>query len=145
MTAAQYDYAAERIVALRPGADVWRSGCARGLDSLAARFAAAEEGVELELFVPAASHNEALVRELEPLARVIRCPQAKTSALAYRVRNEAMISGLPLQDIPWADRLHAFVTEEDFYRSGEWMTINIARRVGVEIVKDVLPRGSVRR
>jgi hypothetical protein len=85
---------------------------------------------------------------------VIRCPKADgTVAGAYRLRNNWMIRGADLtmdgafgvdaEAARPADRLHAFVKDEDFYRSGEWMTINIARKAGVEIVKDVLPRGSV--
>ena len=110
-------WCAHRIVETAP-LGVWRSGCAYGLDTLAAYLAIAIE-VELELYVPFARHNGTLVRELAQNAHVFRCDGGPDDATSYRIRNKAMVKGI--------DRLLAFVRAPGFYRSGEWMTINLAR------------------
>src|SRR4051794_40309033 len=102
--------------------DTWRSGCAHGVDTMAARHAVMTGVLGIELYVPAAPHNEELVDELDGTARIIQCPRGGEP---YRTRNELMVQG--------ADRLVAFVLKDTFYRSGTWMTINIARKTGIEV------------
>lgn len=41
----------------------------------------------------------------------------------YRKRNEALVRG--------STYLHAFLFSPTFYRSGEWMTVNIAAKMGI--------------
>lgn len=122
----------ERMAKFRPTADVWRSGCASGVDSIAAFLAAACD-LELELYVPEAWHNKTMVGQLKrsPLVKVVKCPGRPSKPLAYRVRNEMMVMG--------ADMLHAFITDDTFYRSGEWMTINIAKKFNVPVRQEVIP------
>lgn len=107
--------------------DTWRSGCAYGVDTIAARQAVMTGILGVELFVPAAPHNSKLVAELSGRAsNIIYCPSGDEP---YRSRNEMMVDG--------ADKLVAFVKSDKFYRSGEWMTINIAKGhdIPVDIVK----------
>jgi hypothetical protein len=84
-----------------------------------------------QLFVPAAPHNDKLRIWLTSGAlprrnvEVITCPEREDMASAYRRRNEMMVYH--------ATELVAFVRDEEFYRSGEWMTINIARKEGVPV------------
>lgn len=99
----------------------WRSGCAHGVDSVAARQADLDNRA-LELFVPNGPHNEELVEQLKHYARIIHCDGD------YRTRNTKMI-----YDPPRADLLIAVLKSDKFYRSGEWMTVNIAKRAGVPI------------
>jgi predicted Rossmann fold nucleotide-binding protein DprA/Smf involved in DNA uptake len=117
-----------RRILVEPVADTWRSGAAYGIDSVAAYLAVAM-GAELELFVPAAKHNEELVDTL--ITRngvlVIRCGSKHSQSETYRRRNKLMVKG--------SDHLLAFVKFEktEWYRSGEWMTINIARKLGIPV------------
>jgi hypothetical protein len=85
---------------------IWRSGGALGLDSLVV-----EEGATVDLIVPATRSWNRDLLALGP-RNVVRVPGG------YRDRNTELVRG--------ADRLHAFVWSPTFYRSGEWMTINIA-------------------
>jgi len=110
--------------------DTWRSGCAFGVDSIAARQAILSDVLGLELYVPAAPHNEALVMELADRARVIPCPRRATDADSYRMRNRMMVDE--------ADHLIAFVKSAVYYRSGEWMTINLARKRRVPVELNVI-------
>jgi hypothetical protein len=112
-------------------ATVYRSGCAYGVDTVAAYLALAV-GADLELYVPFAHHNGTLVmRTAVEATAVIRCPKMSTMPLAYRRRNTMMVHG--------ADHLMAFVWQDKFYRSGEWMTINIARKRGIPFSLKVIP------
>jgi hypothetical protein len=105
------------------GGDVWRSGCAYGVDSIVAYLTCVVD-VELELFIPAAGHNYTMVEELRPGAlQTIYAPQRRNPAESYRIRNQMMVRD--------SGELMAFVFDEQFYRSGEWMTINIAKKLGV--------------
>jgi hypothetical protein len=109
--------------------DVWRSGCAFGVDTIAARQAIVIGVLGVELYVPAAPHNEKLVKELDGRAsRIYRCGNGKEP---YRRRNEIMTKGS--LGVDKADLLVAFLKSDTFYRSGEWMTVNIAKRVGVPV------------
>jgi hypothetical protein len=96
------------------GIDIWRSGGAFGLDTLVVE----ESGVhqDVKLYVPAGLRwNSELLRF--DFQETIYVPGG------YRKRNEALVRG--------SDELHAFVKSLTFYRSGEWMTINIARKMGI--------------
>lgn len=115
-----------RQIAIHAQPGIWRSGCAYGLDSIAAYMAIAFDA-ELELYVPFARHNGTLVNDLSRHSHIIRCDNATTQARAYRIRNNDMIKGRRSANGDPANRLMAFVHSEEFYRSGEWMTINIAR------------------
>jgi hypothetical protein len=110
-----------------PNWPTWRSGCAYGVDTLAAQ-AAHVFMFDLELYVPGAPHNEQLVEEMLGYAsEVYQCPLGLEP---YRQRNELMVQG--------SDKLVAFVRSAKFYRSGEWMTINIARRLNIPVeIKEV--------
>ena len=120
------------MIARRPVANVWRSGCARGIDSLAAWIAVGIKA-DLELYIPGASHNEAMVKSLKPLAsQVTMVPRGPSNALSYRRRNRHMVQKV--------DHLLAFVWQETFYRSGEWMTINLAKDYGVKVDLEVIPK-----
>jgi hypothetical protein len=39
---------------------------------------------------------------------------------------------------PEADLLVAFLKRSTFYRSGEWMTVNIAKRLGVPVDMNII-------
>lgn len=133
LTPHQRRWAAMRMLAMQPVDGVWRSGCAFGIDTVAARLAVAV-GLELELFVPDAKHNGSLVLDLIGYAhKIVRCPMKSTVSGTYRIRNKMMNAG--------ADRLAAFVWQDEFYRSGEWMTINLAKASDIEVVTFVIPTG----
>jgi hypothetical protein len=103
-----------------------RSGAAYGVDTVVALNTIARR---LALVVPVGyPYNEPLVA----LSRHER-PRIVIEYVrgGYRARNEALVAP--------ARELHAFVRSSEFYRSGEWMTINIAERRGVKVVTYVLP------
>lgn len=124
-----------RLDELSTELDIWRSGCAFGLDTMAARHASKGGALVLELYIPAAPHNVELVDELRGHARIIRCNKVKNP---YRRRNEMMTRGDQKLNIVPANKLIAFVKSPLYYRSGEWMTINIARKAGIEIDLNVI-------
>ena len=101
----------------RAGLVTWRSGGAFGLDTLVVEESGAQQDVHL-IYPDGERWNEALLDEYDFMGLVTPVPGG------YRRRNEVLVTG--------ADHLHAFVRSLTFYRSGEWMTINIARRLGVE-------------
>jgi hypothetical protein len=76
LTPRQLRWSALRMLGCQPYAEVWRSGCAYGIDTLAAWLAFATEA-DLELYVPAAPHNEVMVSYLAPRSadRVVTCPK----------------------------------------------------------------------
>ena len=133
----------DRIANHSPAAEVWRSGCATGVDTIAA-FCAAAVDIQLQLFIPAAAHNFTMVGQLKrsPLVTLHRLPRNNPSpALAYRARNEAMLKGTSSPfGYRQADVLHAFLLDKEFYRSGEWMTVNIARKLDIPVTIDVVPQ-----
>jgi hypothetical protein len=113
-----------------PRPHVARTGLAHGVDSAVAECLYREyHETKHQLFVPAAPHNDKLRIWLTSGAlpqrhvEIINCPEREDRASAYRRRNEMMVHN--------ATELVAFVREPEFYRSGEWMTINIARKEGV--------------
>jgi hypothetical protein len=97
-----------------------RSGGAFGLDTIVAEETPVER---LHLFLP---QGKWWNRDLfDGHQRATFVPGG------YRKRNEALVEG--------SDRLYAFLKSPTFYRSGEWMTVNIAKRMGVEIIMVGLP------
>lgn len=112
--------------------DVWRSGCAYGVDTVAAAQASLIDLVDLELYVPNAPCNGALIEGLQddPNVKVVLCDPGRDP---YRIRNEAMIKGPPV-----ASKLVAFLKSDKFYRSGEWMTVNIAKGLNVPVEINVI-------
>jgi hypothetical protein len=108
---------------------VTRTGAAHGVDTIAAVTSIRKwPKKKHQVYVPTGAHNEELVQAMaEKGAVIIQCG-------SYRNRNERMVIG--------ADRLVAFVRAERFYRSGEWMTINIARRAGVPVKLLLIPVGA---
>lgn len=119
LTPAQRDWCAADIRALPPAER--RSGGAFGLDTLVARLTPPSK---LTLVVPAEYHFNASLLGLG--AKHVRHIEG-----GYRRRNEALVDG--------ADVLYAYVKSPDFYRSGEWMTVNIAKRAGVRVELRVIP------
>jgi hypothetical protein len=111
--------------------DVVRTGLAKGVDTMACHTNYFQwQDARHVLYVPAAKHNDKLRLYIEenPLRRdveVIKCPERESAASAYRRRNEMMVHQ--------ATELVAFVYKDEFYRSGEWMTINIARKEGTPV------------
>lgn len=109
----------------RDPAALWRSGTAYGVDTIVARLAEVFS-IPFELYVPVARHNDSLVEEQKDLANaVIYAPARVSTSDSYRIRNKLLVEG--------SDQLLAFVWQpnEEFYRSGEWMTINIAKQYEV--------------
>lgn len=103
---------------------IHRSGCAHGLDTLVALCQAPGR---VHLFVPEGKwHNEAIVTAVARHGAMVTRVEG-----GYRRRNEMLVDG--------SDVLHAFLKDPKFYRSGEWMTVNIARRAGVTVVEHIIP------
>lgn len=112
---------------------VWRSGAQFGVDTIVVEQAV-KLGVRFELWVPAACYNTKLVEGTKNWAdHVIECPERREP---YRIRNNLMVKGRLAR--PKADLLVAFLRQPTFYRSGEWMTVNIAQKAGVRIRKHLL-------
>lgn len=111
----------------------FRTGAAMGVDTIAAY-----RGLDLwpyarhVLYIPAGHHNFRLAEEW-PGDREL-CREGRTVADSYRARNGAMVHG--------AHELIAFLYRSTFYRSGEWMTVGIARKLGVPVRMQVLPHDS---
>lgn len=143
LTPAQRQHAVTVIEALETPGEVTTGG-ARGIDMLAAALA-----IDLwpdalhRVVVPAAPFDRlgvGLLQHRHPALLVVEAPEGVEP---YRVRNNLMLSS-------FADKLVAFVKrhgEPDadhvlrptFYRSGEWMTINLARRLSMPVRLEVLP------
>jgi hypothetical protein len=132
---------------LRPMPEEIRTGGAKGWDVLVAEEAVKEwPGAHHVLCLPDAPFDEKGVRRVVDLAlqkrvrklSVIFCPRCVDLAGTYRSRNNALICGRDSVLPRCSDTLVAGVFHEKFYRSGEWMTINIAARAGCEIRRVVL-------
>jgi hypothetical protein len=124
------------------GADEFTTGAAPGVDALCAEFLfeRAPKGTKHRIVVPAAPHDDEMVARMWALSliappgriEIVRMePVEGDRAKQYRARNERMVA--------YSDRLEAFLWKPEFYRSGEWMTVNIARKRGVEVVEWVFP------
>lgn len=109
-----------------PFADEYVTGGAEGLDVLAA-------ACMMQLY-PEARHIIMVPRGVPyDLPNVNKLAKAGANVQVapggsepYRQRNRAMFTPLAVDQ-----ELQAFVYRDTFYRSGEWMTINIARRLGI--------------
>lgn len=114
---------------------VVRTGAAMGADTVAALQAVSLwPQIDHVVFVPHAPHNPHILPILHGKARAFKayaCPEGSSPALSYRKRNELMVTD--------CDLLVAFLTSPTFYRSGEWMTVNIAKKLGVDISYYILP------
>ena len=129
----QSEWVAERVSTLH-WADEIRTGASRGADTIAAQISMDRFPTALHvLYVPDGPHNVNFVKYLVRRGAVtIDCPHKAKRAAAYRARNEMMVHG--------ASQLIAFLFSPKFYRSGEWMTVNIARDLGVQIVPFIVPQ-----
>lgn len=110
------------------------TGGASGVDVLVAELALALwPRAKHRIVVPGARYDHERVAQLAKYgAEVVHAPSGATPAAAYRLRNEAML--LPHDDTT----LIAFLRSLDFYRSGEWMTVNIATKAGLPVVRFLL-------
>lgn len=159
-TDVQRHFVEYEVSGLAPVTEV-RTGAARGVDTVAAEASRiALPDARHVLYVPAAPRNRELERS--GLYTVVWCPKGEPLSASYRIRNSWMLLGHRVGDhqaevyrgllrlqypgsrvegpvrIP-ADELVAFVKRPTFYRSGTWMTINIARRAGIRVDMRVLP------
>ena len=123
-----------RVIEALPNGATIRSGGAHGLDTMVFRIAA---GTRPDLFrvlvAPAAPFNSEVCLRLAH--QVLVPPEAElleeNQARQYRMRNERLVDG--------SDELKAFLKQATFYRSGEWMTVNIALRTNVPVEYHVGP------
>ena len=117
--------------------DTLVSGAAEGVDTVAA-MVAVELGVRVHLVVPDAPHNERLVEILSNAAglvkieRMPRQPNNEHYRTAYMQRNDRLV------ELIRAGELLAFLRGLDFYRSGEWATVNRANKAGVPVHKELI-------
>lgn len=134
LTTTQLVWASENLdrLPLRIGGepDVVVTGGAPGLDMLAAWAACRRwPHAEYVVVVPAAPYAEAEVARLVKRfgVTVLKAPDRATPAEAYRARNLLMVA--TTQGVAPGDDcyLAAFLKSDRFYRSGEWMTVNLAR------------------
>lgn len=129
----------ERLVALRT---VEELGTIAGLPSVITTGGATGWDMEVALaavtrwpkarhvlVLPRASHDEQGVDRWLALVEMTGCdwllewgPDRDRGADAYRGRNELLVAR--------CDVLVAGIRGVEFYRSGEWMTVNIAKRAG---------------
>lgn len=114
-------------------ADEFTTGGARGLDVLAAEVCLFTFPDALHRVVaPDRPYDDQkvawLVGEGVELERMPK-------GTSYRDRNERLVDYADGED----DRFIGFVARPTFYRSGEWMTLNIARRRGLDPEVVVLP------
>jgi hypothetical protein len=118
----------------RPAPTHITTGGARGVDVLVAELALGLwPFAKHRVIVPDAPYDREAVAWLEISgAEIVRAPTAVSPAGAYRIRNEAML--VPHDDTT----LFAFLRSLDFYRSGEWMTVNIAKKAGLPVFKFTL-------
>jgi hypothetical protein len=102
------------------------SGCAYGVDSVVLRRAYRELPTVKRIGVPPnAPHNEHILGICDEIINVPNSQDDWNLSSAYRARNTLLVNE--------CDILHAFLWSPEFYRSGEWMTVNIARRLKKEV------------
>jgi hypothetical protein len=121
-------WVASWVAALGP-ADEIRTGMADGVDTVAALISMRTlPTARHTLYQPHARHNAQLPTRLPDNIEIVACPDGPEP---YRIRNRMMVEG--------ADELIAFVRSHTFYRSGEWMTINLAKAHRVRIEMALIP------
>lgn len=98
-----------------------RSGGAFGLDTIVAEQTHPDD---LTLVLPMGMRFNGMLLHLGA-SETIWVPGG------YRRRNEALVAG--------TDMLFAYLKSGEFYRSGEWMTVNIAKRLGVPVEFRLIP------
>lgn len=133
LTEAQREAALAVVASLREPSEI-TTGAAAGWD-MAVAFAAIEAWPQAHhrVVCPGAPYDghslDRLIRragELRlPLFTVISMPPQRTTSETYRARNEAMLDH--------GDVLVAAVRSLVYYRSGEWMTANVAKKRGLPI------------
>lgn len=133
LTAAERAHAGVVVDALVDPTEITTGG-AKGWDCTIAT-AALERWPEAthRIVLPGARYDEDAVRAIRLQATrlgverfvVVHKGSEADAAKAYRRRNEDLVA--------YGDVLSAAVRSLKFYRSGEWMTANIARRAGVAI------------
>lgn len=139
LTSEQTVWAIQQINKLEPVDEV-HTGAAIGLDTLAATTCVHKmPNAKHVIFVPAAPYDQRIFRKMYIALNqshgftVVKCPSIGLNPANYRKRNEMMLDG--------ATELCAFATSDKFYRSGEWMTINIARKADIPVHLFVLTNG----
>jgi hypothetical protein len=111
--------------------DVVRTGAAPGLDTHAAlRQRDAYPDARHVLVIPNAPFNRDLLDE--PGFEVEEAFCEGSARDRYKHRDTELVRP--------ATEVHAFVTSLDWYRSGTWMTINCARRLGIDPIRHLIPR-----
>lgn len=108
---------------LNGGIETWRSGGAYGLDTLVVEESGCQQDVHL-IYPDGLRWNTGLLLKYD-FGDLVTAVGG-----GYRRRNEILVEG--------ADVLHAFLFAPTFYRSGEWMTVNIAARAGVEVRRYII-------
>lgn len=105
------------------------TGGAPGLDVLAARNCLTLWPLaDHVIVVPAAPYAEAEVAGLvERGCKVIEAPKRATASEAYRARNHLLVALAQAETDADDGYLAAFLKSDRFYRSGEWMTVNLSR------------------
>jgi hypothetical protein len=132
LTASQQNTARDAVRALRTPTDI-TTGAAHGWDTVCALEALTVwPEARHRIVTPGARYNVGGVERCLDIAAVhdidlvvIQCGGGTIPADAYRRRNEIMVGH--------SDTLVAGLLQPTFYRSGEWMTVNIARRAGVSV------------
>lgn len=136
----QMEFVDRMVGRLNPPPSEITTGGASGVDSIVLSAALGHwPSAHHRLVIPAAPWNEALLETIEAsgMVEVIRMPwvngsdEADRRRRAYRARNERMCDH--------ADELQAFLRSLTKYRSGELMTMNIAEKRSIPIVRYLLP------
>jgi hypothetical protein len=135
------DYVANVASRLYPVPSEVTTGAAPGADTVFCLAALeAWPGAHHRVIVPRAPHNTELIellRSNHPQVEIIEAPHVYATddrqlrRKAYRQRNAMMVS--------YCDELVAFLWRNVFYRSGEWMTLNIAEGMEVDVTRHLLP------
>jgi hypothetical protein len=113
--------------------DVVRTGGAPGLDTVAALHQRDAYPLARHIIViPNGPFNRDLLEE--PGFEIEEAFCEGSAHDRFKFRDQQMVNP--------ATEVHAFVTSLSWYRSGTWMTINCARRVGIEPAKHLIPKHS---
>lgn len=143
LTQSQVSLVRSTVHRLSPAPSEITTGCAAGVDTTVALEAmTAWPNALHRIVVPrGVPHNEELVEVFQNLYKhtspvdieIVEMPwisdgdELGRRRRSYRARNTRMLE--------YADELMAYVRQGMFYRSGEWMTINLAEKRGIPAVK----------